>query len=98
MYMDAEYFSALYEAGEKDAYFDEEYTIPVLDQVWVDDWESYEIMEQEYEEDSHPLEDFSDTAVEIAETGWETQGDIIGENSYEGIVLLTLQYYEGKLY
>ena len=27
-YIDAEYFSALYEAGEKDAYLDEEYTIP----------------------------------------------------------------------
>ena len=35
---------------------------------------------------------------ETADTGWETQGNILQENSYDGVTLLLLQYFDGKLY
>ena len=33
-----------------------------------------------------------------ADTGWETQERILQENTYDGVTLLLLQYFDGKLY
>lgn len=43
---------------------------------------------------SEAMEDtFSEASGKIADKGWEIQGDIIGENSYDGLTLMLLQYY-----
>ncbi|MCR5215098.1 MAG: DUF3810 domain-containing protein [Eubacterium sp.] len=61
----------------------------------------YDVADQVYEADAHPLDKIpeADEAIkEISDKGWEVQGDILEENSYDGVVLLLLQYYDGKLY
>ena len=35
---------------------------------------------------------------ETADVGWETQGEILQENTYDGVTLLLLQYFDGVLY
>ena len=44
------------------------------------------------------LEDYADEAEEISDVGWNTQAQILQEYNYDGVVLLMLQYYDGKLY
>lgn len=56
---------------------------------------AYEIAEEKYEENVNPQleEAFQETSAEIAETGWEIQGEVLKENSYSGLTLMLLQYY-----
>ena len=35
---------------------------------------------------------------ETAEIGWKTHGEVLQENSYDGVTLLLLQYFDGKLF
>ena len=60
------------------------------------------VIEQEiYEEDSHPIDEMpavNEVIEETADVGWETQGEILQENTYDGVTLLLLQYFDGKLY
>ncbi len=60
------------------------------------------IIEQEvYEADSHPIDEMpavNEVIVETSEVGWETQGEVLQENTYDGVTLLLLQYFDGKLY
>ncbi len=54
-----------------------------------------------YDADSHPVENMPEVIEVIEETadfGWETQGEILKENTYNGVVLLLLQYFDGVLY
>lgn len=54
-----------------------------------------------YEADSHPIDNMpavNEAIEETADVGWETQGNILKENTYDGVTLLLLQYFEGKLY
>ena len=60
-----------------------------------------DIREQTYQEDSHPIDEMPavQEAFESArETHWEIYAEYMQENSYDGVVLLFLQYYDGKLY
>ena len=54
--------------------------------------------EELYEEDEHYLEEYADEAEEISDVGWSTQAEILQEYNYDGVVLLMLRYYDGKLY
>ena len=60
------------------------------------------VIEQEiYEEDSHPIDEMpavNEVIEETADVGWETQGEILQENTYDGVTLLLLQYFDGILY
>lgn len=60
------------------------------------------VIEQEiYEEDSHPIDDMpvvNEVIEETADVGWETQSEILQENTYDGVTLLLLQYFDGVLY
>ncbi len=61
----------------------------------------YVVAQEIYEEDSHPIDDMpavNEVIEETADVGWETQGEILQENSYDGVTLLLLQYFDGKLY
>ncbi|MBO6208625.1 MAG: DUF3810 family protein [Lachnospiraceae bacterium] len=52
-----------------------------------------------YEEDSHPIDNMpavNEVITETADTGWKVQGDILQENSYDGVTLLLLQYFYGE--
>ena len=54
-----------------------------------------------YEAEDHPIDDMpavQEVIADTAETGWEVQDTILKENSYDGVVLLLLQYYDGKLF
>ena len=63
-------------------------------------WQIYqagdEIEQAIYDADPHPIDDMPavDEAIsETADTGWKVQGDILQENSYDGVTLLLLQYF-----
>lgn len=36
---------------------------------------------------------FKESTKEVADKGWQLQGDLLGENTYTGITLMLLQYY-----
>ncbi len=49
-----------------------------------------------YNADEHVIDEMpavNDLIVDTADQGWEIQGEILQENSYDGVVLLLLQYY-----
>ena len=59
--------------------------------------ESFEIKTEIYEADSHPIDEMPkvETVIEeVSDTGWEVQGEILKENSYDGVTLLWLQYFD----
>ena len=61
----------------------------------------YVIAQEIYEEDSHPIDEMpavNEVIEETADVGWETQGEILQENTYDGVTLLLLQYFDGVLY
>jgi len=49
--------------------------------------------QEEYAADDHPLEQYQETATEIAEQGWETQAALIEEVSYRDYIYLALEYF-----
>ncbi len=58
---------------------------------------SYEIRDKKYNEDSHVFssnENISNIIKKTGDKGWEIQGDILKENSYDGVTLLLFQYFE----
>ena len=89
---------SLTNSGADEKEWEEYEKIKVLDQVWDDEAYSLSEAEEVYEQDSHPAEDFSEVAEDAAEVGWDTQGEILAEDSYDGVVTLALEYYEGILY
>ena len=53
-----------------------------------------------YEADSHPLDEMpavSEVVSDVADVGWETQAAVLKEHCYDGVTLLLLQYFDGKL-
>jgi hypothetical protein len=59
--------------------------------------ESIVIRTEIYEADSHPIDEMpkvENVIEEVSDTGWEVQGDILKENSYDGVTLLWLQYFD----
>lgn len=62
---------------------------------------AYDIEQQVYEEDSHPIDNIPQADVvinEVADTGWSVQEEVLQDNYYSDVVLLLLEYYDGKLY
>lgn len=60
------------------------------------------VIEQDiYQADAHPIDEMPavQTVIEeTAEIGWKTHGEVLQENSYDGVTLLLLQYFDGKLF
>lgn len=71
--------------------------IAVDDIVFEDITGEYEKSQEVYAEDDHPLEVFENTAVNVSDIGWETQGKILKEYNYEGSTALLLRYFKEKL-
>lgn len=56
---------------------------------------------EEYQADSHPINDMpavNQVIDEASDFGWEAQADILQENNYNGVFLLLMQYFDGILY
>lgn len=54
-----------------------------------------------YESDAHPIDDMPKVKEAIGKAGdigWTAQSAVLQEDTYDGIVLLLLQYFDGKLY
>lgn len=96
-YIDDAYTDMLMEL-ENDALWEEYDTVHLSDQVWEDRSESMEESDAEFLNAKRPFEHFSEIAKHTADIGWETQGDLLQENSYDGVVTLLLDYYDGILY
>jgi hypothetical protein len=55
-----------------------------------------DVEEERYDEDSHLIDELPAVNKIIEDTatqGWRIQGEILQEYSYDGVVLLLLQYY-----
>lgn len=57
---------------------------------------SHEEARKAYESEAHFIDSFpklDEIIHDTADKGWEVQGEILEDNSYDGVVLLLLQYY-----
>ncbi|MCR4896608.1 MAG: DUF3810 domain-containing protein [Lachnospiraceae bacterium] len=52
------------------------------------------VSRERYDADSHPAQSLSGSAAKAADVGWSVQGDVLQENSYDGVVKMVLQYYD----
>ncbi|MBO7355314.1 MAG: DUF3810 family protein, partial [Lachnospiraceae bacterium] len=97
-YIDDDYYEACLASGVEDMYWEDIEEHPINPQVIADAINASLEAEEDYQSEDHPLEDFADEATEISEVGWDTQAQILQEYNYDGVVLLLLKYYDGKLY
>ena len=70
--------------------------IQLSGQVKKDEKDARATAEALYNESSHPLESLKKTASKIADKGWSTQSEIIGDEGYQGVVPLLVAYYRQK--
>ena len=59
------------------------------------------IEQEQYEAEEHPIDEMPavDNVIGMAgDAGWSAQEAVLQENTYEGVTLLLLQYFDGKLY
>ena len=68
---------------------------PDWHQITLDEMDAIEAAEEAYAADDHPLQEYSDTAADVAETGWETQERISAENYYDDGTRLIMDYFIG---
>lgn len=66
----------------------------VSEQVRQDRRHANEVSQEKYDSHDHPAQNLAPTAAEVADVGWSVQGDILQENSYDGVVKMVLQYYD----
>lgn len=66
------------------------------EKVLKDEAYAREKSEEKYEAVSHPAEKLQETSAKVADVGWSVQGDLLRENSYDGVVKMVLQYYDVK--
>lgn len=104
-YMNDAYLTALFDAYTTDGELTEDELIciyatlenqPQLSQLVYDDLNyAYTKKQEKYEENKNEFleENFQPISEEVADTGWEVQGNILKENTYDGITLMLLQYY-----
>ncbi|HBI85173.1 MAG TPA: DUF3810 domain-containing protein [Ruminococcus sp.] len=62
---------------------------------------AYGIREEVYAADPHPIDDMpvvNEAIEQTADVGWSAQAEILQENTYDGVTLLLLQFFDGKLY
>ena len=83
-------------SDEQKAYFASHY-VEILPQAYDDFYGAREEAQEAYEEDDHPLEEYRETAEQAADVGWDTQAELIGEYSYDGVLQLVLEFYAGQM-
>lgn len=96
-YIEGEYKAALYNELGRDKMKEILKQQPNLSaQVIQDRNEALKVSRERYEADSHPAESLKETSAKVADVGWSTQGDLLQENGYDGVIKMVLQYYDVK--
>ena len=95
-YIDDAYLIMLSKAD--DNLWDEYNSVQVSERVWVDSRQSIDESDEEFADDDKPMQQFENAASDVAGVGWDTQAELLGEDSYDGVVDLMLWYYDGKIY
>lgn len=67
-----------------------------VDQIALDQADAANAAQEAYEADSHPLEAYSETASDVADTGWEAQEAVASENYYDDADRLLMEYFLGE--
>ena len=94
-YMDHAYWDTLTDIfGMEGAGLELEKHPQVSERVRQDRRDASEASQVKYEAKSHPAQNLAPAAAEVADVGWTVQGDILQENSYDGVVKMVLQYYD----
>lgn len=60
-----------------------------------DEYEAELAAEEAYAADDHPLQEYSDTAADVADTGWDVQENVVQENYYDDSTRLIMDYFLG---
>lgn len=97
-FIDDAYYKSCLASDGADAYYEFAKEHLIDPQVYTDVIHAQDMAYELYLQDEHILEDYADEAEEISDVGWNTQAQILQEYNYDGVVLLMLQYYDGKLY
>lgn len=92
------YYESCVATGNIDMYKSDAEEHKLADRVYLDVLNAQMEADELYLQDEHILEDYADEAEEISDMGWSTQAEILQEYNYDGVVLLMLRYYDGKLY
>ena len=90
----------LNELRRLDAEYGGEYPAPG-DRCYEIDDAARGIEQEEYDAAEHPIDEMPavDNAIgSVGNVGWTAQGAVLQEDTYDGVVLLLLQYFDGKLY
>lgn len=70
--------------------------MPDLEQLYLDETDAVKVAQEEYAADEHPLQEYSETAADVAETGWETQESLEQGNYYDDSTRLIMEYFLGE--
>ena len=60
--------------------------------------EMSELMKEVLKNINRKKNNIAEIIEETADVGWETQSEILQENTYDGVTLLLLQHFDGVLY
>ncbi|MBR4731536.1 MAG: DUF3810 family protein [Lachnospiraceae bacterium] len=66
----------------------------VSELVKLDRLEAWDASRKKYEAVSHPAQQFETVSAQVADVGWNTQAEILKENSYDGVVQMIMDYYD----
>jgi hypothetical protein len=69
--------------------------MPDFEQVYLDETDAFRAAKEAYAADDHPLEQYADTASEVADTGWDVQEKVSQENYYDDGTRLIMDYFIG---
>ena len=69
---------------------------PDWEQLYLDETDAVKAAEEQYAADDHPLQEYSETAADVAETGWETQESLEKGNYYDDGTRLIMEYFLGE--
>lgn len=71
------------------------------ERAWMIQYAADDAETDAYEADAHPIDDMpkvNEAIGKAGDIGWTAQSAVLQEDTYDGIVLLLLQYFDGKLY
>ena len=96
--IDEYYVGVLYELYDEEKAWEIYNAQPKMSDLAVEDAvAAVEAAEEAYNADDHPLQEYSEVASDAADIGWETQAELIENNSYADVVYLIVEYFsDGK--
>ena len=95
-YINDAYIGALYNYDPENAEERYKSQVKFIPQIRTDLIQAQNEADERYESDDHPMESLSENAATVSDTGWDTQAKLLGENGYDGVVPLIVEYYRKK--